>query len=35
MTRFASLDTLRAACLDLPAGSDGDARPRHSPARTR
>ena len=25
MTRFASLDTLRAACLDLPAGSDGDA----------
>ena len=25
MTRFASLDTLRAACLDLPAGSDDDA----------
>ena len=25
MTRFASLDTLRAACLDLPAGSDGEA----------
>jgi nicotinate-nucleotide--dimethylbenzimidazole phosphoribosyltransferase len=25
MTRFTSLETLRAACLDLPAGSDGDA----------
>ena len=25
MTRFASLDTLRAACLDLPAGSDREA----------
>ena len=25
MTRFASLDALRAACLDLPAGSDRDA----------